>query len=1423
MQQLAAIANATKLTGEEKEQFAAALKAAAGISADAEANIADASAKGANTAATLSLSAATKGLIATLKGFVLAHPFLAAIAAIAATVAIVDALTVSYEESKEKLQELHQEAQTAKSELESLNSELKTTQERIKELQSKGPLSFVEKEELDNLKAQNAELERNIRLQEYAVKIATQKDNKQFLKTAQKRNLVIDAQSYNAEYDTTDHIVMDHYEAEKGYIDDVKNQLLEVRNAINDPKTDPFLLEEYKIRELDLENQLDYLDGGIDVTLEHMKSRYSELVQIMSGRSRIIDPTEQWERDYNRQYDIYQAALDRWNILINGEGAKTLAFARISTIPEFSEVKKNLEDLGKAGKVTADILNQTKYSGFVAECQASGLAIEDLIGYFNAMQAAPDLDNKGASSLKTALAGLSDETTVLRDAMAKLGEGQAAFATWAKTDDNLKSLLDKFPDLRDELEAYADALAAGEDPMRAFVSLQKAMGAALKDVAMDDAFDGIQNVVSAYEKYGANSNKVLQAVQNLEKHVPGLTNVLYDEDNALRANQKSALETVESLVDLVLATKRSALEIEKERLAALNKQLTGIEKINGDRDRFGFLKKPTLLNYDSASLIGDMGSLNSAIAETTSKINEYEQFIASVEAWAKGQNKTSNKTDPYTADVDRLYSHLQKIDDIEEDIDRLDALNGLIDEDDISAQNAGIDAMIGKLGELNAALEAANDAEDDFLRRDVNKLNKLGNFQASYDPATGRALIGNPDAVNAIRNADLNKQNELRKQANELMKDIVSRSEDSISRDLQRLKNQEKINSLMEEQQELLEKQKELLEKAQEDAVLPYRENIERLENQISLLKHQQEGDAANLLGQKSIQKLLKQRELLLEIQEQAHTAADALRELVPGIRDDDPALKEWIDKWWEAAKEIKAANEAVVDETLASYDAFLSKADDFNWWDNISTNKVTILTQKLEKIHALYKDGIIPDAETYRSLVDETAKAIYDEKISAIEQVIDYTKKLIEEEVRLRKEELEEQVDDYKKIVDLKKESLRASKDEADYQKLVAEKTKAIAKLQQQINTLSLSDDRKDIAERKKLEEELAQLQGELADAQADHTLEAQEKALDDRYEAFEQEKNDEIKKLEATIDTEGKLYQLAIDRIDAGWEALYADLIGMNSAYWDGIAGENGIKGAWDTAKQAAEGYKGTLEAIQGIEREYAAASGGNNTVANTSALDTGNYDRSSQLEVQSKLTQMTANSKEWHVAGQSRRRELEEQNRNLAAEISKLTGAELYLDDSGHWRLRSNDKILYHIYHGGTKSVGDDSRPWDLDAGEVWAKLRRNEAVVPETEVKPVMKILGWAESLAGKMMGLFSGGTNMAALRTPELISPTGLPAAITKNTGGTFAPNVNVTVQYDSSATESDVRRFGELVGDSINEAFRRKGIGAGATPLGVTI
>jgi len=90
-----------------------------------------------------------------------------------------DALITTPEEAAEKYEELNGELDTLKDNLKTIEGELSAIDDKMADLIAKGPLTFVEQEELDRLKAEREELERTLELNEQLAKQKQQQVNNQ--------------------------------------------------------------------------------------------------------------------------------------------------------------------------------------------------------------------------------------------------------------------------------------------------------------------------------------------------------------------------------------------------------------------------------------------------------------------------------------------------------------------------------------------------------------------------------------------------------------------------------------------------------------------------------------------------------------------------------------------------------------------------------------------------------------------------------------------------------------------------------------------------------------------------------------------------------------------------------------------------------------------------------------------------------------------------------------------------------------------------------------------------------------------------------------------------------------------------------------------------------------------------------------------
>ena len=148
--------------------------------ANAEAIVSTLGLAGANGATTVSFGLLTASIWANIKALVAwltTNPIgwlVLAAGSIFGVVKAVDALTVSFDEAVEKTKASKEELDQLTSEISDLNNELKTTESRIDELIEKansGTISLLEEEELNNLREQNDELQREINLKEIVPQI----------------------------------------------------------------------------------------------------------------------------------------------------------------------------------------------------------------------------------------------------------------------------------------------------------------------------------------------------------------------------------------------------------------------------------------------------------------------------------------------------------------------------------------------------------------------------------------------------------------------------------------------------------------------------------------------------------------------------------------------------------------------------------------------------------------------------------------------------------------------------------------------------------------------------------------------------------------------------------------------------------------------------------------------------------------------------------------------------------------------------------------------------------------------------------------------------------------------------------------------------------------------------------------------------
>lgn len=508
-----------------------------------------------------------------------------------------------------------------------------------------------------------------------------------------------------------------------------------------------------------------------------------------------------------------------------------------------------------------------------------------------------------------------------------------------------------------------------------------------------------------------------------------------------------------------------------------------------------------------------------------------------------------------------------------------------------------------------------------------------------------------------------------------------------------------------------------------------YKTAVKEHENAISLFEHQYDVLDGLRNSDGMSENLEKQIEEQRKIQQLAHDEAQRLREL--GVDENDDAIQECIDAWWDAEESIRDINSKIADNVLDTFDDFIEYADDFDLWADLDFTKVDYLKQKIAAINKLFKDGVLTLKE-YNELLRETQLDIYNEQKDALEEIIEKTMELVRQEAEDQIDALEDQIDKYKKIIDLKKEALATSKDEESYEKEVAKRVAEIAKIQAKIAQLDRDDSREANAEKQQLAQELAELQEELADYQADYSYNAQVDALDKEADTFEDTKDKEIKKVEDSVATEEAVYNAAIARIDSDWDALYQDLIEWNRKYGDMIDGEDSITTAWQTAKAAAQEYGSVVAALDGINSNIAYEE---QEIASQKA---------NEEAIHRIIKEMYSNSQAHHSADTAGKARLNKRNLELGAQLAQY-GITAVRGDDGVWYVdrvggtKLYDKYKEYTYHTGG-IVGEDA----LKPNEVLTKLEKGEVVMTENQFSGLFGRI--KECVSGIVDGIVHGLTS-----------------------------------------------------------------------------
>lgn len=533
--------------------------------------------------ATFSLKAFGNGI----KNFITKNSLLLTIAAAAAAIYVViklfDSWITTLEESEEKLTDLNSDLESTESKLTDLEGQLKEVQDRMKELNEQESLTFVEQEELDKLRAQNDELERQIGLTQQ-VKEAQQKQvNNQALKTAQQyENANFKSGKGQADYAETGATIgavaggiiggilavalapvtggmsilvgaggalagglvgggagagigvgiaeasnqvgeaMDDILAQRKKLEEEYNKAQE---AYAKNPTKKKVAKEYAEAEEALANY----DSMMSEHLSKLDSYYSQID--LSVYDPVFDKQkiEELRKEMNDFYDTQ----DKWAIANGGKDAKANAITRIfgeNASQELKNIKREIQDTVRSedwdGNLNlSDYFNSADLEAFTARLHDMGIYVYEVENYFK------DMAEAEKEAAEVSLYGVATDINKITEGLENLksafDEVLESSSVTAKT---LTELNEVFGTLGDSWDNYVNIMFSGVSSTR---EMQEATEALARAFVESKILTG--EAISEYERMTYIIQLRNMGVENAEEYVNDKI-----AENAYKAIQNSA-------------------------------------------------------------------------------------------------------------------------------------------------------------------------------------------------------------------------------------------------------------------------------------------------------------------------------------------------------------------------------------------------------------------------------------------------------------------------------------------------------------------------------------------------------------------------------------------------------------------------------------------------------------------------------------------------------------------------------------------------------------------------------------------------------------------------------------------------------------------------------------------------------------------
>lgn len=929
--------------------------------ANAEAIISTLGLSNTNKKATLSFGLFTKATWSQVKAqfaLMAANPItwiMTVIGVILGAVKAIDALTISFDEAIEKTKSSKQELDQLTSDISDLNQELETTKDRIEELLEKansGTISLLEEEELNNLREQNDELQREIALKEKLAEI----DAKEAAENA----------AYSLTYRTDDNIWDDEYNATdridklQKYVDSAifyQDKLSEINQQILDIEesaTDNNYKEDSVYKDL-IKHQKEY-QKGLKKVEEQMSSTYKELSEEDDGlyyNGKVIEGYEDLVERLDTVYTSVELYLDE-------DSVKDI------TKDYFETIKNKLVESGLSEEISNAVLegfseeelNSIVNSDSIDWSQFLNLdEATDIIENIRGQLASINPDKSNDLVFPTLSSSVQQLAIQLEPQFAKLGEAYKSIFT------------------TNGFSLYNVDNSMLEDLRQSFAEIEEEIGVTFDATKLDTFFDTLTSNYVTSEK---GAKQVQQAFNELA------TAYFYSTETLEQLNSETADAIEKQLEEMgVVNAKEVVYDTlnSKTETVALQEQFlaqTGIELANASNDKvtsflneanasdiaraYLFQLKVAELEYngtgmDASAKIAELGKLAEAYGQTAIAAK-----IATIE-----KNAESSHTGVTTSDYQSV------IDDINNAI-RTPIDFGNISSSSKAGKEAGdayVDAFEEELSDLSQLRDNGVITEKEYLdslRTLYEKYfeNKLGyekeyakyqrqyleGYKSLYESALsgistllGNQIDGYKDAKDAAVSSLTDEKDarlaviDSQKEQLEAQKDLIDEQIEAKQKLIDDIQNE--IDAMKEANSE---RQRQLdLQKAQYE--------LERMQHQRTILQYSEENGmqyVQNDEGLRTAKENVDSAKFEIEISNKEKNIS-LLEDEISLLEEQKDAIQNQMDLLDKQAEQIESYYSKMISETEAYYDSLINNMErQKSKWEEIA---------EIENIARAYSD----------------------------------------------------------------------------------------------------------------------------------------------------------------------------------------------------------------------------------------------------------------------------------------------------------------------------------------------------------------------------------------------------------------------------------------------------------------------------------